>query len=109
MNIQNLLKLVNEALDDINATDIIHADVSHKSILCDYFVIASVTSTRQSISFSDKLGEKLKPLNLKILGVEGMNSGDWVLVDIGYIVINIMKPNTRKYYNLEELWVNNLT
>jgi ribosome-associated protein len=100
-------KLVNAtvaALEDIKARDIVVLDVRRLTALFDRVVVASADSARQGRALSDNLQEKLKALGAKIYGVEGEQTGEWILVDLGEIVVHIMQPAIRKYYNLEELW-----
>jgi ribosome-associated protein len=100
-------KLVNAAvaaLEDIKARDIVVLDVRRLTALFDKVIIASADSARQARALSDNLQEKLKALGVKIEGVEGVQTGEWILVDLGELVVHIMQPAIRKYYNLEELW-----
>src|SRR5262245_58985901 len=101
-------KLVNAtvaALEDIKARDIVVLDVRRLTALFDRVIIASADSARQARALADNVQEKLKALGAKIHGVEGEQTGEWILVDLGEIVVHIMQPAIRKYYNLEELWV----
>jgi len=100
-------KLVNAtvaALEDIKARDIVVLDVRRLTALFDKVIIASADSARQGRALSDNLQKKVKALGVKIYGVEGEQTGEWILVDLGDIVVHIMQPAIRKYYNLEELW-----
>ena len=100
-------KLVNatvKALEDIKARDILVLDVRSLTALFDRVIIASADSARQGRALSDNLQQKLKALGAKVHGVEGEQTGEWILVDLGEIVVHIMQPAIRKYYNLEELW-----
>jgi ribosome-associated protein len=100
-------KLVNAtvaALEDIKARDIVVLDVKRLTALFDKVIIASADSARQGRALSNNLQEKLKALGARIYGVEGEQTGEWILVDLGEIVVHIMQPAIRKYYNLEELW-----
>jgi ribosome-associated protein len=93
------------ALEDIKARDIVVLDVRRLTALFDRVIIASADSARQARALSDNVQEKLKALGARIHGVEGEQTGEWILVDLGEIVVHIMQPAIRKYYNLEELWV----
>ena len=93
-----------DALEDIKAKDITVLDVSKMTSLFDCIIIASADSTRQTKALASNVQEKLKALGASVVGVEGEDSGDWVLVDLGDIVVHIMHPTVREYYNLEELW-----
>jgi ribosome-associated protein len=100
-------KLVNAtvaALEDIKARDIVVLDVRRLTALFDRVIIASADSARQARALSDNVQEKLKALGVKVYGIEGEQTGEWILVDLGEIVVHIMQPAIRKYYNLEELW-----
>ena len=92
------------ALEDIKARDILVLDVRRLTALFDRVIIASADSARQGRALSGNLQEKLKALGAKVHGVEGEQTGEWILVDLGEIVVHIMQPAIRKYYNLEELW-----
>ena len=97
-------KNVIEALEDIKGFDIIDLDVRKLTSITDYMIIASASSTRQTRALANNIQDKMKELNIEVVGVEGEGEGDWVLVDIGDIIIHIMTPTTRAYFNLEELW-----
>jgi ribosome-associated protein len=97
-------KAVVSALEDIKATDITVIDTSKLSSLFDRMVIASATSNRQTKALCDNVVVKLKEMGEEVYGREGEESGEWVLVDLGEVLVHIMQPATRAYYNLEELW-----
>lgn len=92
------------ALEDIKATDITVIDTSKLSSLFDRMIIASATSTRQTKALADNVVVKLKEQGEEVFGREGEETGEWVLVDLGEVLVHIMQPATRAYYNLEELW-----
>ncbi len=92
------------ALEDVKAMDIITIDTRKKSPMFEYIIIASATSTRQTRALANNVSVELKKLGAEVLGVEGEDSGEWVLVDLGEVVVHIMQPAVRAYYNLEELW-----
>ena len=92
------------ALEDIKATDITVIDTSKLSSLFDRMIIASATSTRQTKALADNVVVKLKALGEEVHGREGEETGEWILVDLGEVLVHIMQPATRTYYNLEELW-----
>lgn len=104
MRIDRLVTAAVAALEDIKGRDIVVLDVGKVTSLFDRMVIASADSTRQSKSLSSHLQEKMKALGVRIHGVEGERAGEWILVDLGPVVVHIMQPAIRKYYNLEELW-----
>ena len=92
------------ALEDIKATDITVINTSKRSTLFDRMVIASGNSNRQTRALADSVVAKLKALGEEILGREGEESGDWVLIDLGEVIVHVMVPAVRAHYNLEELW-----
>lgn len=97
-------KLVIEALDDIKAHDIQAIDVRKVTSICDWIIVASADSARQTKALARHVRDRLKESGSAIVGVEGEESGDWILVDAGDIVAHVMQPAVRSYYNLEELW-----
>ena len=92
------------ALEDIKAHDIIVINTSKLSPLFERMVIASAQSTRQTKALADNVEDKLKEIGEIPLSIEGADSGEWVLVDFGEVLVHIMQPAVRAYYNLEELW-----
>ncbi len=92
------------ALEDIKANDILVIDTSKLSSLFERMVIASAQSTRQTRALADNVVEQLKARGEQAVGMEGEDPGEWVLVDFGDVVVHIMQPAVRAYYNLEELW-----
>ncbi|HEY7744118.1 MAG TPA: ribosome silencing factor [Burkholderiales bacterium] len=99
-----LVKAAVAALEDIKGRDIVVLDVRKLTALFDKVVIVSADSSRQIRALSSHLQEKLKALGARIHGVEGERASDWILVDLGPVIVHIMLPAVRKYYNLEELW-----
>jgi ribosome-associated protein len=93
-----------EALDDIKAEDIVVMDVRKMSALFDYVIVASAESTRQTRALAKNVQEKLRSTGTSVRGIEGENSGEWVLVDLGEVIVHVMQPTVRAYYNLEQLW-----
>jgi len=104
MDIRKLQKAVLTALEDIKARDIEVYDVKHLTSLFDRVVIASADSARQARSLARNVHDKARELGVRVYGMEGDDSGEWVLVDLGDIVVHIMLPAVRMHYNLEELW-----
>jgi ribosome-associated protein len=104
MDIRKMEKSVVAALEDIKGRDIVVLKVAHLSSLFERIIIASADSTRQVKALADNVQKKLKALGAQVLSVEGQQSGEWVLVDLGAIVVHVMQPAIRQYYNLEELW-----
>jgi ribosome-associated protein len=97
-------KLVVSSLEDFKATDTLVVDVSGKSPLTERMVIASGNSTRHVKSMAENLIVKAKAAGYPPLGVEGMSGGEWVLVDLNDVIVHLMLPQTRAFYNLEKLW-----
>lgn len=97
-------KLVVSALEDIKARDIVAIDVRRITSMFDWIVVASADSARQTKALARHVRDKLKESGCAIVGTEGEEGAEWVLVDSGDIVAHIMQPAVRAYYNLEELW-----
>jgi ribosome-associated protein len=105
MDTRKLQKVVVDALEDIKAKDIEVINVTKLTSLFDRVVIASGDSNRQTRALARHVQEKVKEAGGEIISVEGEQTGEWVLVDAGDVVVHIMQPAVRSYYNLEELWV----
>jgi ribosome-associated protein len=97
-------KLVITALEDIKAHDIQAINVSKVTSICDWIIVASGDSARQTKALARHVRDALKEAGSSIVGTEGEESGDWILVDAGDVVAHVMQPAVRQYYNLEELW-----
>ena len=93
-----------DAIEDIKGFDITVMDVRKLTSMTSYMIVASATSSRQAKAVADNVREKLKEKGYNIRGTEGEKEGEWVLVDLDDIVVHIMVPTTRAYYNLEQLW-----
>lgn len=100
----NLIDVLVNALDDLKAKDTTQVDVRGKSDVMDILLIASGTSNRHVKSLASNAVEDAKKAGFQPLGVEGLEGGEWVLVDFGDIVLHVMKPETRDFYDLEKLW-----
>ena len=103
-SVESLLKTVHAAVEELKAKDVTRIDVRGKSSVCDYMVIASGTSTRHVKSIADEVVRFAKKLNVMPLGVEGEREAEWVLVDLGDVVVHVMLPRVREFYALERLW-----
>ena len=104
MDIRKMEKAVVTALEDIKGRDIVVLKVGHLTPLFERVIIASAESTRQVKALAGNVREKLKEAGYAVLSIEGEDSGEWILVDLGAIVVHVMQPAIRQYYNLEELW-----
>ncbi len=104
LTVEEKTKAVVAALEDIKANDITVLDTSHYSALFERMVIASAQSTRQTKALADNVIEQLRLRGETVLGMEGADAGEWILVDLGDVVVHVMQPAVRAYYNLEELW-----
>ena len=101
---ETLLKTVRDATEELKAKDVVEIDVRGKSSVTDYMVIASGTSTRHVKSIADEVMKFAKRLDVQPLGVEGEREAEWVLVDLGDVVVHVMLPRVREFYALERLW-----
>ncbi len=104
MTTQDLLVLVVDALEDIKAQNMQVFDTTALTNLFERVIICNGTSNRQTRALASHVREKVKESGGEVLGIEGEESGEWVLVDMGNIVVHIMQPMIRDYYRLEELW-----
>ena len=104
MDIRKMEKAVVAALEDIKGRDIVVLKVTHLSPLFERMIIASAESTRQVKALANNVAQKLKAAGARVLSMEGAQTGEWVLVDLGAIIVHVMQPAIRQYYNLEELW-----
>ena len=104
LSFAQLQELVVTALEDFKAVDIRIIDVSDRNPLTELFVIASGNSSRHVKSMADNLIMQAKAAGCQPLGVEGQRHGEWVLVDLNDVVVHLMLPQTRAFYNLEKLW-----
>jgi ribosome-associated protein len=101
---KKLLALAEAALADVKARDVRVMDVRRLTSIADYMVVASGTSDRHVKSLADRVVERATAAGCKPLGVEGKDSGEWVLVDLQDVIVHIMQPRTREFYKLESLW-----
>jgi ribosome silencing factor RsfS/YbeB/iojap len=99
-----LRKLVIDALEDLKARDVQEIDVRGKSSVTDLLVVASGTSSRHVKSIADEVVRKAKQAGTPPIGVEGQREAEWVLVDLGDVIVHVMLPRTREFYGLERLW-----
>ena len=104
MDLKKLQRLVVDALEDVKAQDIKVFDTTSLTGLFDRVVVVSATSNRQSRALAASVRDKVTERGGDVISVEGEDTGEWVLVDLGDIVVHIMQPAVRTYYNLEEIW-----
>jgi ribosome-associated protein len=104
MDIKQLQTLVVDALEDVKAQDIRVFDTTHLTSLFDRIAVASGTSNRQTKALASSVRDKIKDNGGNILSIEGEDTGEWVLVDLGDMIVHIMQPAIRAYYRLEEIW-----
>jgi ribosome-associated protein len=102
--LETMKQAVIDSIEDIKGFDISAMDVRKLTSMTSYMIVASATSSRQAKAIADNVREKLKEKGYHIRGTEGEKEGEWVLVDLDDIVVHIMLPTTRAYYNLEQLW-----
>ena len=103
MDIRKLQKIIVSALEDIKGKDIEVINTSKLTSMFDRIVIATGDSNRQVKSLAQNVQEKVKEAGGEVISTEGEDGGEWVLVDLGDIVVHVMQANVRQYYNLEEL------
>ena len=104
MDIRKLQRVVVDALEDVKAQDIRVFDTTRLTGLFDRVVIATGTSNRQTRALASSVRDRAKAMGAHVVAVEGEDTGEWVLVDLGDVVVHVMLPTIRSYYNLEEIW-----
>lgn len=104
MNSEKLVKIIVDALEDIKAHDIDVINVSKITAMFEYMIIASADSSRQTKALANNVQEKVKAAGGSVYGVEGEQTGEWLLVDVGDAIVHIMLPSVREHYNLKALW-----
>jgi len=104
MDIRRKQRLVVEALEDVKGHEIIVFNTARMPSMFERVVIASGDSTRQVKALADRVQDKVRENGAQVYGVEGEAAGEWVLVDLGDVVVHIMHPAVRSFYNLEEVW-----
>ncbi|EAR62981.1 ribosome silencing factor [Neptuniibacter caesariensis] len=104
MQTEKILELVHGALEDMKAKEITDLDVRGRSTVTDYMIIASGTSKRHVAAVAEEVVVKVKEAGLMPLGSEGQGASDWILVDLGDVVVHVMMPDARSFYDLERLW-----
>ena len=104
MDIEKLQALVIDALEDVKAADIVLFDTSKLTSLFERIIIASGTSNRQTKALAASVRDKIREAGGDIVSIEGEDTGEWVLVDLGDLIVHIMQPPIRNYYRLKEIW-----
>ncbi|MFV2034417.1 MAG: ribosome silencing factor [Halocynthiibacter sp.] len=101
---EDLLAHILSSLDDDKAEDVVQIDLRGKSAMADYMVVCSGRSSRQVSAIAEKLGDRLKQDLGRLSKMEGKDQGDWVLIDVGDIIVHIFRPEVREFYQLEKMW-----
>lgn len=104
MQTSELLTFVLNKIDDMKANDVTQIDVREKSTITDYMIICSGNSKKHVQSIANNVALEAKNSEFPPIGVEGQDSGEWVLVDLGDVVLHVMQEDTREFYQLEKLW-----
>ena len=102
---QALLELVLKSVDDDKAEDVVQIDLRGRSDVADYMVICSGRSSRQVAAISEKLADRLKEQFRILAKMEGKETGDWVLIDAGDVIVHVFRPEVREFYQLEKMWM----
>lgn len=104
LTLQEKTQAIVDALEEIKGNDIVVIDTSKKSALFDRMIIASANSNRQTRALAQNVVKRLEERGETINSTEGEKSGEWVLIDMGEVLVHVMQPGVRAYYSLEELW-----
>lgn len=100
-----MLAKVLQSVDDDKAEDVVQIDLRGRSDMADYMVICSGRSSRQVAAISEKLADRLKHEMLLAVRIEGKETGDWVLIDAGDVIVHVFRPEVREFYQLEKMWL----
>ena len=104
MDLSKKQRAVVDALEDIKGHDIVVYNTAALPTMFERVVIASGDSTRQVKALADNVQDRLKEQGARVYGIEGASTGEWILVDLGDMVVHVMHPTVRSFYNLEEIW-----
>ncbi len=104
MESKELVKIAVDALEEIKAYDIVAIEIDEMGALFDFMIVASADSSRQTNALANNVQEKVKAAGGKVYSMEGQQTGEWLLVDLGDVIVHIMLPAVREYYDLEALW-----
>lgn len=101
---EEIKNTVLNTLDDMKAKDVVCLDVKPLTSLADFMVVASGTSSRHVKAMADRVEDEARKIGVKALGVEGAQAAEWVLVDLNDVIVHVMMPDARRFYDLEKLW-----
>ena len=104
MDIRKLQRVIVNALDDVKAQDIVVYNTKHLTSEFERVIIATGSSNRQTRALGYNVSQEVKQAGGEVIGMEGTDTGEWVLVDCGQAIVHILQPAMREYYNLEEVW-----
>lgn len=104
LNTEQVRELIETSLDDDKAEDIVSLHIAEKCSFADHMIVASGRSNRHVSSLAHKVIEKMKDAGVPPMSVEGMDSGDWVLIDAGDVIVHLFREEVREFYNLEKMW-----
>lgn len=102
---EGLLREVIQVLDDAKADDVVTIELTGKSSVADYMVVASGRSDRHVGAIADQIQRRLKEIKYGTVRVEGQPQNDWVLIDVGDLIVHVFRPEVREFYNLEKMWM----
>lgn len=105
MNSEQLCELVIDALEEVKARDIVKLDVRELTTVTDYMIVASGTSNRHVKALAEAVEEKAREAKHRPVGIEGADGSEWVLLDLQDVLVHVMLPRVREFYNLEKLWL----
>lgn len=103
-NTPDILSIALEALDELKARNVTDLDVRELTSIADHMVIATGTSSRHVKALADNVIEQAKAAGVMPVGTEGQQNAEWILVDLGDVIVHVMQPATREFYDLERLW-----
>ncbi len=104
MQTTELVSFIQDKIDDMKGRDVVTLDVRGKSSVTEFMIICSGTSNRHTKSIADYVAAEVKKAGINALGIEGQSSGEWVLLDLGDVVVHVMLEDSRSFYQLEKLW-----
>ncbi|WP_333608968.1 ribosome silencing factor [Arsukibacterium sp.] len=104
MQTQQLVDFITDKLDDIKGRDIVTIDVRGKSSVTEFMIVCSGTSNRHTKSVAGYVANEIKKQGIQPLGIEGETTGEWVLLDLGEVIVHVMLEESRSFYQLEKLW-----